>query len=421
MDFGALPPEINSGRIYAGPGPAPLLAAAAAWDGLASELGSAATSYASQISELGASWHGPSAAAMATAVAPYIAWLTNSAAQAEQTALQARAAAGAYEAAFVATVPPPVIAANRSLLAFLIATNILGQNTPAIAATEAQYSEMWAQDAAAMYGYAGSSAAATQLAPFTPPPKTTDSSGEASQASAVSSAAQSSAGSGVQTALSGLTAQAPAAAQVGTTTTAATSATGTSLGLSDATGALSTFNSVVGTVAGPYSPLGLATGAKSFLNLGLNIGGQTRSVAAINGALHPSGRLGLLAPLLHSDLLTGSSAVQSASGGSVLATAGRAGTIGSLSVPANWASTVPAVRTVASELPETALDAAPAMAANAGRGMFGPTALSSLAGRAVGGSATRAVAGSTIRVPGAVAVDDLATSSTVIVIPPNAK
>lgn len=33
-----------------------------------------------------------------------------------------------------------------------VATNILGQNTPAIAATETQYAEMWAQDAAAMYG-----------------------------------------------------------------------------------------------------------------------------------------------------------------------------------------------------------------------------------------------------------------------------
>ena len=46
---------------------------------------------------------------------------------------------------------------------------LLGQNTPAIAATEAQYAEMWAQDAAAMYGYAGSSAAASQLTSFIRP------------------------------------------------------------------------------------------------------------------------------------------------------------------------------------------------------------------------------------------------------------
>ncbi len=58
------------------------------------------------------------------------------------------------------TVPPAVVAANRTQLATLVATNVLGQNTAAIAATEAQYGEMWAQDAAAMYGYAGSSAVA---------------------------------------------------------------------------------------------------------------------------------------------------------------------------------------------------------------------------------------------------------------------
>ncbi len=32
MDFGALPPEIISARMYSGPGSAPMLAAAAAWD-----------------------------------------------------------------------------------------------------------------------------------------------------------------------------------------------------------------------------------------------------------------------------------------------------------------------------------------------------------------------------------------------------
>ena len=169
MDFGALPPEINSAKMYFGPGSGPMLAASAAWDGLAAQLHSAAASYSSVISELEGSWTGPSAASMAAAAAPYAAWMTGTATQAEQAATQATAAAGAYEAAFAMTVPPPVIAANRSLLAALVATNFLGQNTPAIAATEVHYGEMWAQDAAAMYGYAGSSASASTLTPFTPP------------------------------------------------------------------------------------------------------------------------------------------------------------------------------------------------------------------------------------------------------------
>ncbi|MEQ0550614.1 PPE family protein [Mycobacterium tuberculosis] len=78
-------------------------------------------------------------------------------------------AAGVYETAFATTVPPPVIEANRALLMSLVATDIFGQDTPAIAATEAHYAEMWAHDAAAMYGYAGSSATASQLAPFSEP------------------------------------------------------------------------------------------------------------------------------------------------------------------------------------------------------------------------------------------------------------
>ncbi|MGH3530925.1 MAG: PPE family protein, partial [Mycobacterium sp.] len=135
MDFGALQPEINSARMYAGAGSGPLLAAASAWDGLAAELASAATSYSSVVSgRAGGSWLGPGSAAMAAAAAPYAAWMSVTATQAEQTANQARAAAAAYEAAFAMTVPPPVIAANRSLLMSLVATNVLGQNTPAIAA-----------------------------------------------------------------------------------------------------------------------------------------------------------------------------------------------------------------------------------------------------------------------------------------------
>jgi hypothetical protein len=140
-------------------------------------------------------------------------------------------------------------------------------------------------------------------------------------------------------------------------------------------------------------------------------------IQGIGPLLNPKPVVGALSPLLHSGLLSGSYASENL----VTATAGRAGTIGALSVPQNWASAVPAVRTVAAELDATALDAAPEMASIAQNGMFAETTLASLAGRAIGGSATRAVAGQAYRVPGAVAADDIATSSTIIVIPPSAE
>jgi PPE-repeat protein len=201
LDFGALPPEINSGLMYTGPGSGPMMAAASAWDGLAAELGTAASGYSSVISELTSGpWVGPASASMVSAVTPYVSWISTAATQAEETANQGRAAAAAYETAFAMTVPPPVIAANRVLLMTLIATNFLGQNTPAIMATEAQYMEMWAQDAAAMYGYAASSAVASALAPFAPPPKTTTPDAAADQSAAVSQANSTPAGNAAQTA-----------------------------------------------------------------------------------------------------------------------------------------------------------------------------------------------------------------------------
>ena len=99
----------------------------------------------------------------------YVDWLESTSVLAGQSAVQAAAAVAAYESAFAATVPPPVIAENRSFLATLVATNFLGINTPAIMATEAHYAEMWAQDVVAMFGYqAGSASAAGRLAPFGP-------------------------------------------------------------------------------------------------------------------------------------------------------------------------------------------------------------------------------------------------------------
>lgn len=200
MDFGALPPEVNSARMYAGPGSAPMMAAVTAWAGLGAELGSAAAAYESVISGLaGEGWMGPASASMAAAAAPYVRWMSSTGALAQRASAQAAAAAGAYEAAYAMTVPPAEVAANRALLVALVATNVLGQNTAAIAATEAQYGEMWAQDAAAMYGYAGSSAAASTLTPFDQPAATTNPAGPAGQASSVAQATGSAAATGSQT------------------------------------------------------------------------------------------------------------------------------------------------------------------------------------------------------------------------------
>ena len=188
MDFGALPPEINSSRMYAGPGASPMMAAATAWNTLATELSSAAAGYESVITELTCEQLlGSASASMAAAIQPFVAWMNVTSAHAQHAASQAAASAAAFETAFATTVPPAMIAANRAQLAALVATNFLGMNTPRTMATEAHYAEMWAQDAAAMYGYAAPASAGT-LTPMTPPAPTANPAGLAGQAAAVTKA-----------------------------------------------------------------------------------------------------------------------------------------------------------------------------------------------------------------------------------------
>ncbi len=99
MDFAQLPPEINSALMYSGAGAGPMLAAATAWEVLAAELQTTASSCGSVVTALtDGPWQGPSAASMAATAATQIAWLSSTAGQAEQAAGQAVAAASAYEA-----------------------------------------------------------------------------------------------------------------------------------------------------------------------------------------------------------------------------------------------------------------------------------------------------------------------------------
>ncbi|SPM31758.1 PPE family protein [Mycobacterium terramassiliense] len=170
--FTFFPPEINSALMFAGAGSGPLFMAASAWDALATDLAGAASSFQSVVSGLtDGPWAGPASMSMAAAATPYVGWLSAAAGQAESAGLQARTAATAFESALAATVPTPAIAANRAQLMALIATNILGQNTPAIFMTEFEYMEMWAQDVAAMVGYhGGAMGVAAALPAFSLPP-----------------------------------------------------------------------------------------------------------------------------------------------------------------------------------------------------------------------------------------------------------
>ena len=173
MNFLVLPPEVNSSRMFSGEGSGSLLAAAAGWGGLAAELRSAAASFWSVTAGLsGGWWQGPSSAAMGEAAAGYVAWLGAAATHAEQVATQARVTAGAFEAAFAATVHPAAVAANRAQLLSLVGSNVFGQNASAISAIDAMYEQMWAQDVAAMVGYhTAASSAGGQLTSGQRPPQ----------------------------------------------------------------------------------------------------------------------------------------------------------------------------------------------------------------------------------------------------------
>ncbi|HEY1618826.1 MAG TPA: PPE family protein [Streptosporangiaceae bacterium] len=394
MDFGMLPPEINSGRMYTGPGSGPMLAAAAAWDGLAIELHSTAASYATAISGLTAGWQGPSSATMAAGVAPYMAWMRATAGQAEQTAIQARVAAAAYETAFAATVSPPVIVANRALLMSLIAINIFGQNTAAIAATEAHYAEMWAQDAGAMYGYAGSSVAAAQLTPFGPAPQTTSVGGTTGQAAAVAHATATSAGTNAHM-VSELMSAPPQTAQSLATSTPAADPTSSSV-LSEL-------------VIGPYNPLKLYSPLGGnydfgFQNFLATFGRQNLQLAYDGAVSRTAAGLG--------------PAVTYSGGQPVMAQVGSSGAVGNVSVPPSWASAAPTVRPVAFVLPQTGPGAVSAALASEGEGgVFSNMALSGLTGRAIAGTAGAGgdVARSVSAGGDAIAGAD--TAVTIIVIP----
>ena len=396
MFYAAFPPEFNSGRMYSGSGSGSLRAAAASWSGLATEIQSTVGAYSAVIEGLiSGPWVGPSSVAMAGAVTPYLSWMQTTAATAGEAAAQATAAASAYEAAFAAHVPPTEIAANRSQLASLVATNIFGQNTPAIAATETEYGEMWAQDAIAMDSYVGSSAAANQVTPFTEPPQITSASGLVGQAAAVAQTAGASVNS-AQSILSSLSslpdpisALLQAGAQIGTAYT-------------------TFFNNIVNSVLGPTwattvgqlytalrTPLGYTT-QYNWVGLAINLPASQflkftphPSIGAVPREGLGAG-LGLGGPHWGRGTLFGSITPEPG------VHWGRGTLVGALTVPPSWATATPAIRTVAAALSAAGPEAIPAAALGEGS-LLSSMSVAGMLGSAMGAGAPTVVGRAGVR------------------------
>jgi PPE-repeat protein len=300
--------------------------------------------------------------------------MQETAAQAEQAATQAQAAAAAHEQAFAATVAPPLVAANRGETAAAVQANVFGQYTPLIAQLEAQYSQMWAQDAAAMYSYAGQSASAAQVTPFATPAATTNPGGTATQAAAVSQATGTSAASSSQSILQQLTSSMPNSLQSLATPAATTTETPLQSIYSFlfGTSVLPTNLSALVTNYSPYASLFYNTEGLPYFSVGMgNFGVQiAKSAGMLGGAApaaaapHALGGLGGLGGAL------GGGGAAGAGAHAVSAISGGAGSVGKLAVPASWVGGAPQAGPRGVQL-VSSVSAAPEAAAGSGNLMGG--------------------------------------------------
>ncbi|BBZ52596.1 PPE family protein [Mycobacterium heidelbergense] len=388
-DLGSLPPEISSALIYSGPGSSSLTAAASAWNGIAAELNSAALGYDNIVTTLSSEeWLGPASASMAVAVQPYVEWMTTTGAQAEETAAQAQAAAAAYETVLGSVVPPPLIAANRTELTQAQATNVLGLNNGIIAQLEAQYQEFWAQNAAALYSYAGQSAAAAKVTPYQNAPAVADPAAAATQATATASNPAASIQQSLQGFLSQIQSQLGLLATPNGTNSLVSQLASSNPLLTEVWFLLSGQTTLPTNVAtfltgyNNFSSFFYNTEGLPYFSVGMgNFGIQmAKTVGALGGAAAPAvaavpkGLPGL------GGLLGG--------GAGAAAHLGSATSIGKLSVPVAWSGAASAVAPHATAIPVSSISAAPEAAGGPGN-LLGGMPLAGMGSGTAGGAGPR--------------------------------
>ena len=128
-----------------------------------------ATMTTSTTSTAAVGWQGAGGAAMTMTAQAFAGILGMAVAWFEEAVVQATAIVDAYHLAKTTMVPGPVSDQNLADTEALVATNFIGQNSPAIAALVAEYERQWIQNATIMSSYQGVVTAALGVL-ATPPP-----------------------------------------------------------------------------------------------------------------------------------------------------------------------------------------------------------------------------------------------------------
>ncbi|WP_110796999.1 PPE domain-containing protein [Mycolicibacterium llatzerense] len=173
-DAAAMPPELNHTLLSTGDLGASLTTAAAGYESVADMLMAEITAMGINTSTTAMiGWQGAGGVAMQMSAADFMAVCAAASAWVRVGQAQAMEVTAAHTVAVQSMIPAEVCLTNRSTQAGLVASNILGQNTPAIVGLDAQYfGEFWVQNATARTGYGSvvttAMAALSVPGPFSP-------------------------------------------------------------------------------------------------------------------------------------------------------------------------------------------------------------------------------------------------------------
>ena len=248
VNYWGLTPEVNAIRLTTGPGAAAMAPVVAAYTAAGTtHVQQGAQMMATAATTAAGSWQGVGGSAMMAAAVPKSEWQIEAGAHAAKASTLIGEAAAAHSAAVAATIPYPVVIANRIREATLQATNIIGQNTPAIGEADVEYAEYHAQNATAMTGYSTAAAGIVSglSVPLTPP--VAAGANPAGMAAGLAGMGASAGQFGAQATMQGLSAPLQAAGQAVSSAAPAALSAATSSG----TGTSGTEGADVGTMGNP--------------------------------------------------------------------------------------------------------------------------------------------------------------------------